>query len=161
MIKKVSLMVLSLMLAHNILFAAEVPQADSSDMAPAFKLMDLENKELALASLKGRAVILFFWTTWCPSCQKEIKQMNDKQAELSKDAVALVTINVNEPAAKVKKFFENYPHSFRVLLDIEGSVSQTYGVMGVPTYFLIDKKGRIVFNNNYFPQKEYKDLISE
>jgi peroxiredoxin len=149
------------MLAHNILFAAETPKTDTSDMAPAFKLMDLNNKEFVSSSLLGKPVIMFFWTTWCPYCQKELKQMNDKKAELSKDAVELVTINVNEPVAKVKKFFENYPFLFRVLLDTDGSVSQNYEVMGVPTYFLINKKGRIVFNNHYFPQKEYKDLISK
>jgi cytochrome c biogenesis protein CcmG, thiol:disulfide interchange protein DsbE len=149
------------MLAHNILFAADAPQTDPSDMAPAFKLMDLNNKEFALSSLKGKPVILFFWTTWCPYCQKELRQMKDKQAELSKDAVELVAINVQEPAAKVKKFFENFSFPFKVLSDTEGDVSRLYEVMGVPTYFLIDKKGRVVFNNHYFPQKEYKGLVSK
>ena len=161
MIKKASLAVLFLMLANNILFAATAPQTDTSNMAPAFKLMDLDNKEFASSSLKDKNAILFFWTTWCPYCQKELKQMQDKQLELSKDGVELVAINVQEPAVKVKKFFENYPHSFSVLVDTEGSVAQSYEVMGVPTYFLIDKKGRIVFSNHYFPQKEYKNLISK
>ncbi len=159
MIKKAFLIVLSLMLAKSILFAAQPLQTRNYDLATEFKLSDLENKEFSLSSLKGKPVILFFWTTWCPFCRKELQQLNTKYAELSKDGVGVVAINVQEHADKVKKFFENHPFSYRVLLDTDAKVTEAYGILGVPTYFLINKEGRIVFNDHYFPQKEYKELI--
>ncbi len=160
--KKIFLIVLCLTLvAQNLLFAAQPLRKETPETAADFTLLDLKNKEFSLSILKGRPVILFFWTTWCPFCQKELKQLNGKYAELSKDRVELVTIDVQEASGKVKKFFENYPFSYRVLLDTDAKVAQAYGILGVPTYFLISKEGRVVFDGHEFPQKEYKGLISK
>ncbi|MDD4894041.1 MAG: TlpA disulfide reductase family protein [Candidatus Omnitrophica bacterium] len=159
MVKKLSLIILSLMLAQNSLFAAQSIQANKYDLAPDFKLLDLEDKEFLFSSIKGKPAILFFWTTWCPYCQKELKQLDDNHAQLLKDGVELIAIDAQEPAAKVKKFFAGHPLSYRVLLDTDGEVSQAYGVLGVPTYAFINKEGRIVSTSHYFLQKEYKDLI--
>ena len=159
--KKIIIIVSSLVLIQNFLFAAEPLRKEALQMAPDFTLLDLENKEFSLSSLKGKPVILFFWTTWCPHCQKELKLLNTTHAELLKNGVELVTINVEEPADKIRRFMGTYSLSFRVLLDIDLKASQAYEVIGVPTYFLINKEGRIVFNNHYFPHEEYKELISK
>ena len=157
--KKIILIALSAALIQNFLFAAQPLRKETTEMASDFTLLDLENKEFSLSNLKGKPIILFFWTTWCPHCRKELKLLNTTHAELLKNGVELVTINVEEPADKVQRFIGTYPLSFRVLLDLDLKVAQAYGVLGVPTYFLINKEGRIVFNNHYFPQEEYKDLI--
>ena len=80
-------------------------------------------------------------------------------AVLLQNGVELVAINVEETADKVQRFMGSYPLSYRVLLDTDTKVAQAYGILGVPTYILINKEGRIVFEHNYFPQKEYQDLI--
>ena len=161
MIKKIFLIALSLMLVQNFLFAAQPLQTKTSELATNFTLLDLENKEFSLSDFKSKPVILFFWTTWCPYCRKELKQLNTMHAELLKNGVELAAVNVEEPADKVQRFIQSYPFSYRVLLDIDAKVAEAYDILGVPTYILINKKGRIVFNNHYFPQKEYKDLISK
>lgn len=157
--KRIFLVALCLILAQSFLFAAQPLCKETSEIAAGFTLRDLENKEFSLSDIKGKPVILFFWTTWCPHCRKELKLLNTTHAELLKDGVELVTINVEEPAEKVQRFIGTYPLSFRVLLDTDLKVAQAYGVLGVPTYFLINKEGRVVFNNHYFPQEEYKDLL--
>ena len=159
MVKKLSLIILSLMLAQTSLFAAQSIQTQKNDLAPDFKLLDLKDKEFSFSSIKGRPAILFFWTTWCPYCQKELKQLDNNHAQLLKDGVELIAIDAQESADKVKKFFGNRLFSYRVLLDTDGEVSQAYGVLGVPTYAFINKEGRIVSTSHYFLQKEYKDLI--
>ena len=152
--KKIFLIVLSLVLVQNFLFAAQPPE-----IAANFTLLDLENKEFSLSDFKGKPLILFFWTTWCPYCRKELKLLNTLHAQFLQNGVELVAINVEDPAEKVQRFMGNYPFSYRVLLDTDAEVAQAFGILGVPTYILINKEGRIVFNNNYFPQKEYQDLI--
>ncbi len=144
---------------QSFLFAAQPAKARAYDLAPDFKLLDLEDKEFSLSSIKGKPVILFFWTTWCPYCQKELKQLDGSRQELSENGVELIAINAQEPADKVKKFFRDRQFSFKVLMDTEGEVSQSYGVMGVPTYAFINKEGRIVSTSHSFSRKEYKDLI--
>ena len=157
--KKVFLIVLSLVLAQNFLFAAQPLRTETPELATNFTLLDLENKEFTLSDFKSKPVILFFWTTWCPHCQVAIKNLNSMHKELLQNGVELVAINVDESADKVQRFIGTYPLSYRVLLDTDAKVAQAYGILGVPAYFLINKEGRIVFNNHYFPQKEYKDLI--
>ena len=158
-VKRISLAVLSLVLVQSFLFAAQPLRTQAPETAANFTLLDSENKEFSLSGFKGKPVILFFWTTWCPYCQKELKQLNTMYAELLKNGVELVAINIEEPADKVQKFVKAYPLLFRVLLDKEAKVAEAYGIVGVPTYIFINKEGRIVFDNHYFPQKEYKDLI--
>jgi len=157
--KKLSLLVLSLVLVQGLLLAAQPLRNESPEIATNFSLSDLENKEFSLSDFKSKPVILFFWTTWCPHCQVEIKKLNTMHAGLLRDGVELIAIDVEEPADKVQSFVRSYNLSYRVLLDIDAKVASAYGILGVPTYILINKEGRIVFDNHYFPQKEYKDLI--
>ena len=157
--KKIFLIVLCLILAQNSLFAAQPIRTETPELATNFTLLDLENKEFSLSDIKGKPIILFFWTTWCPHCRKELKLLNALHAELLQNGVELVAINVEETADKVQRFIGSYPLSYRVLLDTDTKVAQAFGILGVPTYILINKEGRIVFEHNYFPQKEYQDLI--
>ncbi len=159
MIKKINLVVLFLVLVQNFLFAAQPLRNETPERTSNFTLLDLEKKQFSLSDFKSKPIILFFWTTWCPYCRKELKQLNTMQAQFLRDGVELVAINVEEPVDKVQKFIGSYLFSFRVLLDTDGKVAGAYGILGVPTYNLINKEGRIVFDNHYFPQKEYKDLI--
>ena len=147
------------MLVQNFLFAAQPLRKETSQTASNFTILDLENKEFSLSDIKGKPIILFFWTTWCPHCRKELKLLNALHAEFLQNGVELAAINVEETADKVQRFMGSYPLSYRVLLDTDTKVAQAYGILGVPTYILINKEGRIVFNNYYFPQKDYKDII--
>ena len=157
--KKINLVVLFLMLAQGLLFAAQPLRTETSELVTNFTLLDLENKEFSLSDFKGKPVILFFWTTWCPYCRGELKQLNTMHAQFLQNGVELVAINVEEPADKIQRFTGSYLFSYRVLLDTDAEVAQAFGILGVPTYILINKEGHVVFNNHYFPQKEYKDLI--
>ncbi len=159
MIKRIILVVLSLLLVRNFLFAAEPLQTKTPELAPNFTLLDLENKGFSLSDFKGKPIILFFWTTWCPHCRRGLKQLNALHPELLQNGVEVVAINIEEPLDKVQEFIKSYSFSYRVLLDTDAKVAQAYGILGVPTYCLINKEGQAVFSGWSFPQKEYKDLI--
>lgn len=159
MVKKIFFIVLVLWSAQSLLFANEALQPKAEILAKDFTLLDLENKESSLSSLKGKSVVLFFWTTWCPFCRKELKELNGMYADLKKDGIELLAIDTGEPLDKVDKFVKSYNLAFRVFLDKDMAVAESYEILGVPTYILIDKKGYIVFKDNQFPQKEYKNLI--
>jgi len=158
-VRKINLVVLFLVLVQNFLFAAQPLRSETSEIATNFTLLDLEHKEFSLSDLKGKPVILFFWTSWCPYCRRELRLLNSLKGEFLQDGVELVAINVEESVYKVQKFMGNYPFSYRILLDRDAEVARAFGILGVPTYILINKQGRIVFEHNYFPEKEYKDLM--
>jgi len=148
------------------LFSISCIQAKDIDdkvvnLAPDFQLQDLNQNTITLSSYKDKQpVILFFWTTWCPFCQRELKVLNDKYSSLLRDNVQLLAIDVGEVARRVDNFVKNRGIVFSVFLDKDTTVAAAYSILGVPTYILIDKKGQISFRGNSFPQ-EYKKLISQ
>lgn len=148
-------------LAVSMVFANHV-YAKELEQASDFNLPDLEQNAYLLSRNQDKNnVLLVFWTTWCPFCSEELQRLNKVYQNLSKEGLEVVAVNVGERQNKVAAFVKRYNLSYKVLLDTSASVSKSFSVIGVPTYVLIDKKGRIVFTDNYFPEKEYKKLISK
>lgn len=161
MVKKIFSIVLPLILVQSFLFAASPLPDKTGDLAVNFNLLDLEDEEISLSKFRGKPVILFFWTTWCPFCREELKQLNLLHRELSETGAEVLAINVGERAEKVQRFMQRYSFSWKVLLDKDATVAGDYGILGVPTYILIDKQGRLVSYGHHFPQEKYHDIISK
>lgn len=120
-------------------------------------LDDLKGKAVNLSACKGKPMILFFWTTSCPYCRKEIKTLNQLYLQMKKEGINLFAVNVGDSNYAVQKFSKSYAIGFRVLLDRDGSLADRYNVMGVPTYILIDKSGRI--DLEYSLPVDYKKFL--
>ena len=134
--------------------------AQAKEAAANFTLLDLNRNAYTLSNYKGKKpVVLFFWTTWCHYCLGELKLINDFWMQMEKDGFEFFAINVGEPSYKVENFAENYLFTFKILLDRDGKVFDGYGLIGVPTYILVDKEGNVVFKNNYFPLGKYNNLL--
>ncbi len=137
-------------------------QAQDNGLAPDFTLPDLNQKRVNLSAYKDKhPVVLLFWTTWCPYCQKALKDLSDMYPALKKDGWELLAIDVGEASSKVANFVKRNNIVSPVLLDEGGEVADSYGLLGVPTYFIVDKQGTIRFKQNYFPKDRYKQIISE
>ncbi len=87
-------------------------------------------------------------------------EINDKYAQLTKNNLKLLAINVGEPIGKVEKFVSLRNFSYEFLLDQDTSVARSFNIMGVPTYILVDKDGYIFSTDNSFPEKEIEELLS-
>lgn len=131
------------------------------DKAAEFSLHDLEDNLIKLSDFKDRPVILFFWTTWCPYCRRGILNLNNLYPQLKTLGIELLAINIEETKEKIKRFLMSYPVKFKILLDTDADVAYSYNLLGVPAYVLIDKEGKIKFNKNFFPIKDYQQLILE
>ncbi|MFH0738361.1 MAG: TlpA disulfide reductase family protein [Candidatus Omnitrophota bacterium] len=143
-----------------IFFAIRPPLVNAQGLAPDFRLEDIKGSHVSLSNYRDKsAVILLFWTTWCTYCRKEIKNLNSIYQELKKDGFEVLAVNVGEPLYKVDNFARSYQLNYRVLLDKDTSVALSYGVVGIPFYLIIDKKGIVRFSDNYFPRAKYKELI--
>ncbi|MGD8743695.1 MAG: TlpA disulfide reductase family protein [Granulosicoccaceae bacterium] len=113
--------------------------------APEFELKDIDDQLHRLVDYRGKVVIVNFWATWCPPCRFELPSMEKLwQATQDKDVVMLA-INIGEDADTIFTFTSDYPVSFPLLMDRDSTVIQQYPVLGVPTTFVIDPQGRIVY----------------
>ena len=141
---------------------AEGLKTEKSDIAVDFKLQDLSQNMLSLSSYRGKQpVLLIFWTTLCPFCLQAVKRLNQIYPKLVKAGYELLAINVEEPVSKVNNFVKKYALVFKVLLDKDAAVAQTYGVVGVPTYILVDRSGSINYKGNNFPEELLNGSPSE
>jgi peroxiredoxin len=112
--------------------------------APDFTLKDIQGKTFKLSAMKGKPVLIFFGTTWCPGCRTEIPVYKKVYETYVPRGLEVIYINIMEPAQKVRRFAEAQSLPYRVLLDENGSVGNAYNVVGVPSIILVDKEGQII-----------------
>lgn len=113
-------------------------------LAPDFTLKGLDGKSHSLKDFRGKKVLVNFWTTWCPPCQREMPIL-EKYYETHDVVVVGVNITDQEFGADViQEFKDYYQLSFPILLDEKGEVSKAYEVLTIPTSFVVDEEGRIV-----------------
>lgn len=117
---------------------------NSSPIAPDFTLKDLNGKDVKLSDYRGKVVILNFWAVWCKYCKQEMPDLNELNKELEKnnDAV-IIAVDSQESPETVKDYITSNNINLKILLDSDGSVTQTYGISGFPTTFILNKDGSL------------------
>jgi peroxiredoxin len=112
---------------------------------PLFSLEDLNGKKSDLKQYRGKVVFLNFWATWCGPCKEEMPSMEKLYSQFKDKDFVFLTISVDYAGIKpVKDFIEKHRYTFPVLIDPKGETLDLFEVKGIPTTFLIDKKGIIV-----------------
>jgi peroxiredoxin len=110
--------------------------------APDFSLQDLAGHATALASYRGQKVVLLdFWATWCPPCRMSMPGLQKLEEEFKDRGLEILSVNQGEEADQVRHFIDRKKYSFHVVLDQDQAVAAKYGVKGIPTLVLVDKKG--------------------
>jgi peroxiredoxin len=112
--------------------------------APAFRLPSLGGDEVSLDGLRGRAVLLNFWATWCKPCEDEMPAMERLHRRLGADGLALVAVSVDTSPQDVEAFRERLGLSFPILLDPQRRVADAYQAFRFPETWLIDREGVLV-----------------
>jgi peroxiredoxin len=148
MIRKVLLVLMSLLCLSSAWAAQTLRALPDRPQAPDFTLKDLSGKSHSLSDYRGKVVLVNFWATWCPPCRKELPSMQRAWEQLRKDNVELLAIDVGEDEETVFVFTGemSVEPGFPILLDTEGKVSSAWPVRGLPTTFVVDRKGRIAYS---------------
>jgi peroxiredoxin len=129
--------------------------------APGFTLHTPRGQSTSLSDLGDKAVLLEFFTTWCPHCAAEAPHVQRLYSSLPKPLYAVVSVNADgEDAASVFAYHRYFGLSFPALLDpssqpgtfrragAAGPVTTSYHVRAYPTFYVIDPQGRITWRSD-------------
>ena len=135
--------------------------------APQLKLLDMDGKPVDLKKLQGSIVLVNFWATWCPPCKREMPSLQRLWQKLEKTSkLRVVAVNVGEDSDTAFAFMgtlENMP-TFPIVFDKDSAVLRAWPVKGLPTTFLIDRKGHIIYRaigGRDFDSPESMELIGK
>ena len=112
--------------------------------APAFTARDLDGREVSMAALRGKVVLVNFWATWCGPCRAEIPDLVALQ-EKYRDRLQIIGISQDEvPVDLVRKFAVEHRMNYPVVMSTPELETMFPGVNALPTTFIVDRESRLV-----------------
>ena len=113
--------------------------------APAFTLDRLDRGgQLALDDLKGKAVVVNFWASWCIPCRDEAPVLQKTYERYRDRGLVVLGVDVNDFKADARRFMKRYGITYPVAYDGKGSTVGKWGVRGFPETFFVDRTGTLV-----------------
>src|SRR4051794_28880050 len=103
-----------------LLFAATLPTVafdEENQPAPNFHAKTIDGESFNNASVKGKVVLLQFWTTWCPICKSEERLLDAIDKEFAPRGLVTLAIDVGEGKKTVKKYLQEHPRTVRIVLN--------------------------------------------
>lgn len=130
-------------LAYNQGFAPNGRSTKAKEAAPRFTATSTDGEKFSNASIKGRIVLLEFWTTWCSFCAEEAPFVDKINRESGGKDLLVLAVNVGESKKTVKKYLEAHPRSCKIVLTDDTNLAAMYAATVYPIYVVIDREGNI------------------
>lgn len=147
---------LGLAMAERVDAATTVAQTASAPTpAPALELPDASGKTVSLERLKGRWVMINYWASWCAPCTTELPHLEALQKTHADKPFTLLAINIDPDRGSADAFLKKHPLALTVLFDTANRTTERFGISAMPTTFIIDPQGNIVWTHRgYEPGDE-------
>lgn len=125
--------------------------AQASDKAVNFDLPTSSGR-IQLDQHKGKVVYVDFWASWCVPCRNSFPWMNQMQKKYKGKGLEIIAINLDKKRELADTFLREIPANFTIAFDPEGKTAEAYKVMGMPSSYLINRKGEIVYKHIGFQE---------
>lgn len=136
---------------------------EQGEQAPDFTLPDIQDGKpaISLSALRGKTVYVDFWASWCTPCLRSMPLINELYAKYRERGFEVVAINVDDPVDDGREFLLDTPLDYLIAADTESSVLEQYGVIGMPTSYLIDPQGVVRLVHMGFKEKDIEIIEKE
>ena len=125
----------------------ELSSINKFQPTPSLRLQNIDDEIVDIKDLQGKVVVINFWATWCPPCRREMGSL-ERLYQATKDKnVEVLAVNIGEDLDTVFSFLgtiEPSP-SFQVLFDADAISMKNWKVQGLPTTYIINSNGEIVY----------------
>jgi thiol-disulfide isomerase/thioredoxin len=128
-----------------------------NEKAPDFdfeSLMDSEILNHKLSQYQGKVIYMDFWASWCLPCLKSMPLINKMRSELDQSDFEVIAVNLDLDPEKGREFILKYPVDYPVVRAVSENMFGLYQLNGLPTAFLIDKRGIIRFTYQGFKEHD-------
>lgn len=143
--------------------AAAAPQSRRErpkEPAPHFNATTTDGEKFSNASVKGKVVLLEFWTTWCHFCAEEEPIVEKLSHEFAGKGLLVLTINVGESKKTVKKYLELHPRTTKIIMTEDTNLAAMYAATVYPIYVVIDREGNCVTQRGAGGEDALRDLLA-
>ena len=129
---------------------AERALLPNGSVAPDFVVKDRAGNPVKLSAFRGKVVVLDFWATWCGPCQESLPNTNAIAAKYASKGVVVLGVNVWDSQAEFNKWLPDHKKfsAIKFAIDTKSQgqdvATKLYNVSGIPTQYIIDRKGKIV-----------------
>jgi cytochrome c biogenesis protein CcmG/thiol:disulfide interchange protein DsbE len=103
--------------------------------------------KLSLADLRGKAVFLNFWASWCPPCRAEARDLEAAWQKVKDKNLVFLGIALQDTEKDSRAFLEEFNITYPNGRDESGKIAVDYGTWGIPESFFIDAQGRITYKH--------------
>ncbi len=115
---------------------------NTGDAAPAFKTVRLDGSPVDFpAAFAGKPVVLRFWADWCKFCGPEMQLIDTLRQRYADRSLTILAVNAGQDKATVEAFMQKLSVGYPAAMDESSKIARSYGVVGLPTSYLIDGQG--------------------
>ena len=134
-------------------FAAVMTGQDAPDV-----LFHTSKQDVRLSAMQGQVVYVDFWASWCGPCRKSFPWMNEMQSRYGAKGLKVIAVNVDTDQALALAFIKDHPAKFDIAYDAKGQIASQFGLSVMPSSYLIDRQGKVVFVHKGFLEKHIAEL---
>lgn len=123
------------------------PPGSVGSRAPAYAARTLDGDSVELGNVDGRAILVNLWATWCAPCRRETPELQALHEAYHDDGLRVIGVSVDGPGARsaIDAFLEEYGVTYDIWWDPDETATAAFGTAGLPTSYLLDGDGRIVW----------------
>ena len=115
--------------------------------SPLMKLNNMDEELVDIESMRGKTIVVNFWATWCPPCRREMTSLEELHIATKDKNVIVLAVDIGEDIETVFSFISSIEPSpsFPILFDTDSLVMEKWKVQGLPTTYVINPEGDIVY----------------
>ena len=113
-----------------------------TDKTPSFEARLLTGSSVSLEQYRGKPLLVYFWSTWCPTCKYQSPVID----ALSREYQVLTVCVYSGTDRQIREYLDKTGYTFDVINDYDNTVRRTFSVKALPTLFVLDENGKIIFS---------------
>ena len=137
-------------------FENPVTKADFS-----MNLINSKGEKVKMEQYRGKVIFINIWATWCPPCVAEMPSINAMYKDIDKEKVEVLMVSFDQKFEKAIQFKDNKKFDFEVY-SVDGRIPQMYNTQSIPTTYVVDSKGNLVFTHMGmadYNRKDFKEFL--